>query len=434
MQILTTSTRTTSRIDDQQLATLQFRIDDPAATEGYSRNKPDTRLEPTIIGHYDLRPTGGRKRLKEEPFFWCCHCQRDNHWSGFVVTNETGESYSVGKDCAASHYGVEFTRIRRNFSDLASRQGVLERLSHIRSGAAGLDAAVAVVLKGPALAAIDAKRKEIEKAHPNAAYLLSAAANSGSDLHEDVQVRDVAAERKRADRLGKRDPRTPIWRSERRSLGPLDGGALMRTQFDCRDRLIALRTSVARAVAAYRADTNAMTTGELTKLVKAVEAAHAEAMDGILAYCRAQAFFSPRNLDRISRWSASYRDFSISAVGGGFAVRSVDDEVRRVTPLPPVVIPALPELEVVPADEEAVAAVENATAANVEEGAGETESYVAKPSNAWPDSRVEQLRSLWQTGSSAAEIGSALGGVSRNAVVGKAKRLGLPFRRSDILG
>ncbi|CAM3225828.1 GcrA family cell cycle regulator [Sphingomonas zeae] len=427
MHILTTSTRTTSRPDDQQLATLQFRIDDPAGIEGYSRNKPDTRLEPTIIGHYDLRPTGGRKRLKEEPFFWCCHCQKDNHWSGFVVTNETGRSYSVGKDCAASHYGVEFTRIRRNFSELTSRKGVLERLGRINGGAAGLDAAIAIVLKGPALTAIDAKRKEIEKAHPNAAYLLSAAANSGSDLHEDVQVRDIAAERKRADRLGERDPKTPIWRSERGSLGPLDGSALMRTQFDCRDRLIALRASVARAVAAYRADTNAMTTGEITKLVKAVEAAHADAVDGISAYRRAQAFFSPRNLDRISRWSASYRDFSISAVDGGLAIRSADDEVRRVTPLPTLVIPALPELEAVPSDVDTVAVEENATATDVKKSTGAVRPQHATPSNAWPESRVEQLRTLWQTGASASEIGAALGGVSRNAVVGKAKRLGLPF-------
>ncbi len=367
MHILTTSTRATSRPDDRQLATLRFRIDDPAATENYSRAKPDPRLEPTIIGHYDLRPTGGRKRLKEEPFFWCCHCQKDNHWSGFVVTNETGGSYSVGKDCAASHYGVEFTRIRRNFSDLASRQGVLERLGHIRGGAAKLDAAIAVILKGPALAAIDAKRKEIERAHPNAAYLLSAAANSGSDLHEDIQVRDASAERKRADRLGERDPKTPIWRNERESLGPLDGRALMRTQSDCRDRLIALRGSVARAVAAYRADTNAMTTGELTKLVRLVEAAHAEAMDAVSDYRRAQAFFSPRNLERISRWSASHRDFSISAMDGGFVISSPADAVRRVDAIPTVIIPALPLLNEVRADEEVADPMERVTATDVAE-------------------------------------------------------------------
>lgn len=38
------------------------------------------------------------------------------------------------------------------------------------------------------------------------------------------------------------------------------------------------------------------------------------------------------------------------------------------------------------------------------------------------------MRVLWVTGMTAADIGRDLGGLSRNAVIGKAKRLGLPFR------
>lgn len=336
-----TATRNAGRPDDRQLSTLDFRIQDPAAVPGYSRDRPDIRLEPTIIGHYDLRPTGGRKRLQEEPYFWCCHCQKDNHWSGFVVTNQGGRSYSVGKDCASSHYGVEFSRTRRNFADLTNRQGVLERLERIHAGASLLNAEMSRILQGQALAAIDMKRKEIEKANPNAAYLLSAAANSGADLYEDVQVRDAAAERKRADRLGDRDPKTPIWRSERSRLGPLEGAALVRTQFDCRDRLISLRSTIQKANAAWRDDTNRLTTGELTRLVKKVEEAHAQAKAGLTEYSQATAFFSPRNLDRISRWAAGRRDFSIVVMGRGFAFRSPDEEDVRIMP---VEIDPIPEV------------------------------------------------------------------------------------------
>ncbi|PZQ58640.1 MAG: hypothetical protein DI544_13835 [Sphingomonas taxi] len=171
-----------------------------------------------------------------------------------------------------------------------------------------------------------------------------------------------------------------------------------------------------------------MTTADLTKVVKAVEAAHADAIGGISAYRRAQAFFSPRNLDRISRWSASYRDFSLSVVDGGLVIRSADGEGRRITPLSAVVIPGLPELGVPPREEEVIAAEEDTIATDGEEGAGAAGSQASSPSNAWPEGRVEQLRTLWQTGACASEIGAALGGVSRNAVVGKAKRLGLPFR------
>ncbi len=46
----------------------------------------------------------------------------------------------------------------------------------------------------------------------------------------------------------------------------------------------------------------------------------------------------------------------------------------------------------------------------------------------WTDERVEQLRSLWTEGLSASQIARALGGVTRNAVIGKVHRLGLAGR------
>ena len=48
----------------------------------------------------------------------------------------------------------------------------------------------------------------------------------------------------------------------------------------------------------------------------------------------------------------------------------------------------------------------------------------------WSDDRVEQLKSLWTEGLSASQIARALGGVTRNAVIGKVHRLGLAGRAS----
>lgn len=50
---------------------------------------------------------------------------------------------------------------------------------------------------------------------------------------------------------------------------------------------------------------------------------------------------------------------------------------------------------------------------------------------AWPPDRVDMLTRLWGEGHTASEIGKALGGVSRNAVISKAQRLGLPRRGQD---
>lgn len=50
----------------------------------------------------------------------------------------------------------------------------------------------------------------------------------------------------------------------------------------------------------------------------------------------------------------------------------------------------------------------------------------------WTDERVERLRELWGQGVSASEIADMLGDVTRNAVIGKAHRLGLSGRPSPI--
>jgi len=47
---------------------------------------------------------------------------------------------------------------------------------------------------------------------------------------------------------------------------------------------------------------------------------------------------------------------------------------------------------------------------------------------AWTDERVDTLKKLWSEGLSASQIAGRLGGVTRNAVIGKVHRLGLSGR------
>ena len=48
----------------------------------------------------------------------------------------------------------------------------------------------------------------------------------------------------------------------------------------------------------------------------------------------------------------------------------------------------------------------------------------------WTDERVELLKKMWGEGQSASQIAKELGGVTRNAVIGKVHRLGLSNRAS----
>ena len=50
----------------------------------------------------------------------------------------------------------------------------------------------------------------------------------------------------------------------------------------------------------------------------------------------------------------------------------------------------------------------------------------------WTEERIDTLKKMWDSGLTATQIAEELGGVSRNAVIGKAHRLGLPARPSPV--
>lgn len=50
----------------------------------------------------------------------------------------------------------------------------------------------------------------------------------------------------------------------------------------------------------------------------------------------------------------------------------------------------------------------------------------------WTEERVARLKALWSEGRTASQIATILGDVTRNAVIGKAHRLGLKGRPSPI--
>ena len=50
----------------------------------------------------------------------------------------------------------------------------------------------------------------------------------------------------------------------------------------------------------------------------------------------------------------------------------------------------------------------------------------------WTEERIDRLKAMWANGSTASQIAEDIGGVSRNAVIGKAHRLGLQSRPSPV--
>ena len=54
------------------------------------------------------------------------------------------------------------------------------------------------------------------------------------------------------------------------------------------------------------------------------------------------------------------------------------------------------------------------------------------PHSPWTEERIDMLRELWAKGLSCSKIAAQLGGTTRNAVIGKAHRLGLESRPSPV--
>src|SRR4051794_9722295 len=50
----------------------------------------------------------------------------------------------------------------------------------------------------------------------------------------------------------------------------------------------------------------------------------------------------------------------------------------------------------------------------------------------WTEERIERLKKMWHDGATASQIADELGGVSRNAGIGKAHRIGLEQRPSPV--
>src|SRR5438067_964924 len=57
-----------------------------------------------------------------------------------------------------------------------------------------------------------------------------------------------------------------------------------------------------------------------------------------------------------------------------------------------------------------------------------SKSFHGEAPMSWTDERVEHLKKLWSDGLSASQIAAELGGITRNAVIGKVHRLGLSGR------
>lgn len=276
------------RLSDQDLLDREFTTFDPANIEGLSLARPAKDQPLIFLMEFHLE--------QDEAPVRCCVCERRaEHWNGFVV--QVGESkHLIGSRCGPKYFGLEFRKGGNALKVAVGRKRELRRALDLKARS---DLLLAYMPSHDALASILAVQNQL-KAHTPILYReLRDLANRGEPFSVTEQVRDF--ERERRTNAG-----GPLYRHDRRPLGPIRGVGLLRADTLARS-FESRRRSLAVLLNAIAADTDSVADRALSKLVRSVEAENAKAADAVETLNRAADFFSPDNLQRMSAWMATVR-------------------------------------------------------------------------------------------------------------------------------
>lgn len=316
-------------LSDAELIGTELQIGDPRALPNLSANPPDPNGLFNLAGEYHLP--------NNDPGLRCSYCPTHTiHRNGFALAGE-GHHFVLGSTCGPKHFGLSFAASKRELSEQKDRQSYLLRLRAIAARSEELIAAYNAVLFSGSLKVLEDAKTELESASPALTLELRASANAGLALQEIVKVRDLQAEAKRTD-----DRTTPIYRSERHSLGSIEGTALV-SSLDPRATIYKLKRALTALASFLKGGTDGQKTSRLRAEYRVIEELHSAAQRAVTECNNAHHFFGSRNRTRLAQWSERKTADRFAEVGDQLAV--VNKNGRRVLPsLAPLHLPTLPDL------------------------------------------------------------------------------------------
>lgn len=319
-------------LSDAELLVRQFTIDDPEGLDNLSKLVPHTNQTPVIEYIYNVTPPKGESR----PYVRCTHCNRPNHWRGYVMRCRDGVRFLVGIDCGTTIYGANFLLIEQDFSTQRRRQAYLQRLENIRFAFPSMLQALKELPRDPVFDQYESCRQDLRVRMPQLWRKLSQlVARNEAALIIKERVRDYAAEERRADRneeepeediqnmtvtrrkalrkAGKlRKPNAkevdPIYTYVDRTIGALSGGPLFddkaaprRTLVVCYDHLETLYHRLSRQPSDH------FSTIELKQLLETLRTHFKDIDEQMLALDDVRKFFDPDNLKSVANWASNAR-------------------------------------------------------------------------------------------------------------------------------
>jgi|688.fasta_scaffold18182_7 hypothetical protein len=325
------SIRNVGILSDSELLKAEFRFSDPINTvDDLSRDRPDPSLSPDIVGFYDDTPLGGRLANPDHSFIWCCHCQKDTHWKGYIVEDGTNHRFTIGNKCGLDHYGAAFENVITSFNEKRARKAVLRDFHRLETKIENLEREISILLACPMLSAHECKHQEISKASPKGLKALQEAVGRGS-LNGIIKTRNFAAEQEREERYEqalqrfqnlpseeRRELRdqglrpelddSPIIDSRSADFGHVIGTSLIglcdprKKALELKHTLQEFQNIVAKGTDLFASKQIASVRRKLFDTAKVLRKSLIDASFG-------ETFFQAENLNRISAWSACYRGF-----------------------------------------------------------------------------------------------------------------------------
>jgi hypothetical protein len=134
---------------DEQLRNVTLTTDDPLSLGQVVHNPPPLHHDMEFVAQY-------RSTLPVICAFG------HHHQRGFLLKDEAGDHYLIGKDCAADHYGLNWEVFAKDVSRSVDRQSNLRWLDDLSTRALEAIPQIEAVIASPAVTAFDELRVHVQ--------------------------------------------------------------------------------------------------------------------------------------------------------------------------------------------------------------------------------------------------------------------------------
>ncbi|MDO1580907.1 hypothetical protein [Rhizobium oryzicola] len=330
-------------MSDHDLRAQQIDTNDPKSFSGIVDHPPDPTEDLRFVARYESNNSET-----------CAYGHL--HRRGFVLENSASARFLIGKDCAADHYGLQWSRLENDVKTAAKRRGDLLWLDRAVELLLSHEQQLKEIANSPAVAAVDDLRRQIHTIPgPLLQYFQGGSDERGKMLSATYRVEDPLKQRKlieaTGDELDKavQDGASPAVISEiRKRLQAarvtkqytfVSRGVLRRPASNLFVQSRPLRDRLAEAVGSSLAQMNNVKvldiSGRRIDLVSKSVKEAAERIDRLLSECNeAEELFLPNVLEGLATLfdGEEFKAYNMRRIAEGFSIAYQGETIMVTRP------------------------------------------------------------------------------------------------------